>query len=48
MPLKPFFLPKAEDKNERVNELIKAVSLFMNDVNKVIQELEQQIDDLTP
>lgn len=41
--LKPFFLPKAEDKNERVNELIKAVGSFMQDVDRVIKEINEKI-----
>jgi hypothetical protein len=46
--LKPVFLPKAEDKNERLNELIKALSVFMADIDRVVREIAEDIENLTP
>ena len=40
--LKPIFLPKAEDKNVRVNDFIKAVDTFSRDVESTFKDLDYE------
>lgn len=44
--LKPFIVPKAEDENKNVNEIIKTLDSFVRDLTRVIDEYNKQIDDL--